>query len=149
MCAYWSNEDEKRSELSIEAFDIDECSKALVSCGSLSVKRIYSTYSQMYYDKRPIPSEKRVGILVGLNGLEKVGGKQRNKPATDDNIIGYMVAHSSGFDNPDLDSSLLVGARYDGNGFSFIKIITLKKCLYLLPVDISPITTNGRNVPEL
>lgn len=28
-----------------------------------------------------------------------------------------MVAHSSGFDNPDLDSSLLVGARYDGNGF--------------------------------
>lgn len=127
MCAYWSNEDEKRSELSIEAFDIDECSKALVSCGSLSVKRIYSTYSQMYYDKRPIPSEKRVGILVGLNGLEKVGGKQRNKPATDDNIIGYMVAHSSGFDNPDLDSSLLVGARYDGNGFFLYKDNYLEK----------------------
>lgn len=65
--------------------------------------------------------------MCGLNGLEKVGGKQRNKPATGEDILGYMVAHSSGFDNPDLDSSLLVGARYDGNGFFLRKDNYLEK----------------------
>jgi len=38
-----------------------------------------------------------------------------------------MVAHSSGFDNPDLDSSLLVAARYDGNGFFLHKDNYLEK----------------------
>ena len=41
--------------------------------------------------------------------------------------MGYMVAHSSGFDNPDLDSSLLVAARYDGNGFFLRKDNYLEK----------------------
>lgn len=81
----------------------------------------------MYYDKRAIPAEQRTGILAGLNGIEKVGGKQRNKPATSPDIIGYMVAHSSGFDNPDLDSSLLIAARYDGNGFFLRKDNYLEK----------------------
>ncbi|MDQ9822473.1 hypothetical protein RFZ44_03700, partial [Acinetobacter sp. 163] len=40
---------------------------------------------------------------------------------------GYMVTHSSGFDNPDLDSSLLVGGRYDGNGFYLHKDNYLEK----------------------
>ena len=57
----------------------------------------------------------------------KVGGKQRNKPATAPDIMGYMVAHSSGFDNPDLDSSLLIAARYDGNGFFLRKDNYLEK----------------------
>ncbi len=126
MVALWSNEPQQIKEISISAYDIDEES-SLIPCGSLPVKRIYSTYSQTYYDKRPVPAEQRTGILIGLNGIEKVGGKQRNKPATSPDILGYMVAHSSGFDNPDLDSSLLVGARYDGNGFFLRKDNYLEK----------------------
>lgn len=127
MCAYWTNETSDDTEIKISAFDIEPISEKLISCGILPVKQIFSTYSQTYYDKRVIPAEKRIGILAGLNGIEKVGGKQRNKPATSSEIMGYMVAHSSGFDNPDLDSSLLVAARYDGNGFFLHKDNYLEK----------------------
>ena len=127
MCAYWSNESSNDIDIELSAFDINPDSLELIPCGTLPVKRIYSTYSQTYYDKRVIPAEQRIGILAGLNGLEKVGGKQRNKPATSSEIMGYMVAHSSGFDNPDLDSSLLVAARYDGNGFFLRKDNYLQK----------------------
>lgn len=127
MCAYWSNEPGMDKEIDISAFDIEPVSGALVPCGLLPVKQIFSMYSQTYYDKRVIPAEQRTGILAGLNGIEKVGGKQRNRPATSPDIMGYMVAHSSGFDNPDLDSSLLVAARYDGNGFFLRKDNYLEK----------------------
>lgn len=127
MCAYWSNETGTDNEIDISAFDIEPISGILVPCGTLPVKQIFSTYSQTYYDKRFIPTKQRTGILAGLNGIEKVGGKQRNKPATSTDIMGYMVAHSSGFDNPDLDSSLLVAARYDGNGFFLRKDNYLEK----------------------
>lgn len=55
--------------------------------------------------------------MVGLDGLEKVGGKQRNKPFFNSDIVGYLIANTSGFDNPDLNSGLLIAGRYDGNGF--------------------------------
>ena len=116
-----------QKEIEIAAYDIDDNTGTLVSCGLLPVKQVFTTYSKIYYDKRPIPDEQRTGILAGLNGLEKVGGKQRNKPATAPDIMGYMVAHSSGFDNPDLDSSLLIAARYDGNGFFLRKDNYLEK----------------------
>lgn len=127
MCAYWSYEPGTDKEVAISAFDIEPISEVLVPCGLLPIKKMFSTYSQTYYDKRTIPAEQRTGILAGLNGIEKVGGKQRNRPASSPNIIGYMVAHSSGFDNPDLDSSLLVAARYDGNGFFLRKDNYLEK----------------------
>lgn len=127
MCAYWQNIADSRKEIEIAAYDIDDNTGTLVSCGLLPVKQVFTTYSKIYYDKRPIPDEQRTGILAGLNGLEKVGGKQRNKPATAPDIMGYMVAHSSGFDNPDLDSSLLIAARYDGNGFFLRKDNYLEK----------------------
>ena len=127
MCAYWQNIADSKKEIEIAAYDIDDNTGTLVSCGLLPVKQVFTTYSKIYYDKRPIPDEQRTGILAGLNGLEKVGGKQRNKPATAPDIMGYMVAHSSGFDNPDLDSSLLIAARYDGNGFFLRKDNYLEK----------------------
>jgi hypothetical protein len=68
----------------------------------------------------------KVGILCGLNGKEKTS-KITNKPLTHPDVIGYMVAHSSGFDNPDLDSSLLVAGRYDGHGFYLFKDNFLEK----------------------
>lgn len=57
MCAYWSNESSNDTEIKLSAFDINPDSLELVPCGTLPVKRIFSTYSQTYYDKRTIPSE--------------------------------------------------------------------------------------------
>ena len=117
MCALWANRPSTKTEIEIAAFDADPVMGILLPQGQLSVKQIFSSYSQIYYDKRSIPEKARKGVLAGLNGLEKEGGKRRNRPAFSQDILGYLVAHSSGFDNPDLDSSLLVAARYDGNGF--------------------------------
>ena len=127
MCALWGNEPGNVDSFQIDGFDYDEKQDALVNVGMLDINRIHSSVSGTYYDKRPIPDTDRKGILCGLDGLEKVGGVQRNKPAVADNILGYMVTHSSGFDNPDLDSSLLVGGRYDGNGFYLRKDNYLEK----------------------
>lgn len=127
MCALWSNEDADIDAFRIDGYDYDPKSDELIGVGMLDVRRVHDSVSKVYYDKRAIPDENRNGILCGLDGLEKVGGVRRNKPAHGDQIIGYMVTHSSGFDNPDLDSSLLVGGRYDGNGFYLRKDNYLQK----------------------
>lgn len=127
MVALWANEDAQLDNFQIEGCDWDPKTDKLVGVGMLDVKRVYTSVSKTYYDKRAIPDADRNGILCGLNGLEKFDGVRRNKPAYNADIIGYMVTHSSGFDNPDLDSSLLVGGRYDGNGFYLRKDNYLEK----------------------
>ena len=42
-------------------------------------------------------------------------------------MLGYLVADSIGFDNPDAKSSLLVAGRYNGNGFYIRKDNYLEK----------------------
>lgn len=42
-------------------------------------------------------------------------------------MLGYLIANTSGFDNPDLNSGLLIAARYDGNGFYLRKDNYLEK----------------------
>lgn len=127
MVALWSNEDADINQLQIEGFNYDASTDEIVSVGMLDVKRIYSSVSSIYYDKRPIPADQRTGILCGLDGTEKLSGSFDNKPVTSPDILGYMVTHSSGFDNPDLDSSLLIGGRYDGHGFYLHKDNYLQK----------------------
>ena len=116
MCTLWSNEDADLSHIKIDAFDIKN-DILLVNEGKLSIDRIYSLYSQIYYDKRIFDDDVRQGVLIGLNGLEKFDGKIRNKPLYNKNVVGYLIANTSGFDNPDLNSGFLIGGRYDGNGF--------------------------------
>ena len=116
MCALWTNENANLSHINIYAYDIDNDNR-LVDNGILAVDKIYSLYSQVYYDKRTFADDSDVGVLIGLDGLEKYDGKIRNKPVYNKNVIGYMIANTSGFDNPDLNSGLLIGGRYDGNGF--------------------------------
>lgn len=126
MVALWANIDEQFEELHIEAYNI--LNDSLKHEGALPVKRIHNTYSSIYYDKRPIKEEEHVGILCALDGTEKANADQiTHKPAYGENILGYMVAHSSGFDNPDLDSSLLVAGRYDGHGYYLRKDNFLEK----------------------
>lgn len=125
MAILWSNEDDSIEEFKLKALDWDE--NKLVDDGYLDIKRIYVLPSKAYHDRRPIPeNELNVGILCGLDGLEGKG-KKRIKPAHGDSIIGYLVADSPGFDNPDLHSSLLVSGRYNGNGFYLRKDNYLEK----------------------
>lgn len=116
MVALWSNEIDLTAEkLILKAYDIVD--NKLVYQKNLDVCKIHSIYSKLYYDKRTLASDTKTTVLIGLDGLEKTSGKLRNTPYIADDIIGYLVANTSGFDNPDLNSSLLVGGRYDGNGF--------------------------------
>ena len=110
----------------MEAYDISNT--GIVSCGTLPIKRIFSTFSEKYYDKRSFPSDTIDGILVGGDGLEdSYAGVPSQKPYYNDNILCYMVAHNTGFDNPDLHSYLMQGAKFDGHGFYVRKDNYLQK----------------------
>lgn len=126
MVALWSNENDLSTEnIILKAYNITD--EKLVYEKDLDVQKIHTIYSKVYYDKRTLPSDVKTTVLIGLDGLEKISGKLRNTPYFANDIIGYLVANTSGFDNPDLNSSLLVGGRYDGNGFYLRKDNFLEK----------------------
>jgi hypothetical protein len=127
MCALWANINANIDEYSIDAYNIDEKGKTIVFCGKLPVHRIHSMYSQCYYDRRKF-GDKTNGIAVGFDGTEaKNGVKIRIVPKFNDNMLGYMAVDSSGFDNPDLYSCLLIAGKYNGNGFYLRKDNYLEK----------------------
>lgn len=126
MVALWSNEiDLATEEIALKAYNIVD--EKLVYEKDLAVRKIHTIYSKVYYDKRTFTTDIKTSVLIGLDGLEKTSGKLRNTPYYADDILGYLVANTSGFDNPDLNSSLLVGGRYDGNGFYLRKDNFLEK----------------------
>lgn len=128
MCALWSNEDAEIEDFEISAFDINEKEKTLIHYGKLPVRKIHSTYSQLYYDKRKFPDDKQEGILTSHDGLEVHGEiKKRLTPVYNDNLLGYLVVDTSSFDNPDLHSCLLAAGIYNGNGFYLRKDNYLEK----------------------
>ena len=114
----WSNEDAQIEEFEVEGFDIDEGKQELVSYGKIPIKRIHKTYSNEYFDKRTFPDDENDGILCEATGLERFKTNTiRCTPVYNKNCLGYMVVYTSGFDNPDLHSYLMVSGKYDGNGF--------------------------------
>lgn len=126
MCALWSNEDDSQIErLQLNAFDIVN-NELTFSC-ILDVDKIHSTYSQKYFDKRVFQEDTEGGIVCEKNGTEKTTTGITFKPRYNPNMIGYMSVYSSGFDNPDNMSSLLIAARYDGHGFYLRKDNYLEK----------------------
>lgn len=128
MCALWANILDTDTEiLELKAYDIEDNTTTLLPI-SLPVKRVHNFFSKVYYDSRCFSTDTFDGILVGLDGLEAPTNiKRRITPKFNDNILGYMVADSSGFDNPDTHSSLLVAGRYNGNGFFLRKDNYLEK----------------------
>ncbi len=116
MCALWTNSDSNADTLKITGYDIianNQLSPAI----ELSVNRVHELFSTRYYNKESFVDSTYDGILIGLNGLEADSSvKCRIKPLYSINMLGYLVADSVGFDNPDAKSSLLVAGRYNGNG---------------------------------
>lgn len=128
MCALWANIPDAATEtLELQAFDIkDEALTPLPDM--LPVRKVHTFFSKLYYDSTTQATDTIDGILTGLDGLEAPAGvKRRIAPKYGGDILGYMVADSSGFDNPDTHSSLLVAGRYNGNGFYVRKRNYLEK----------------------
>lgn len=116
MVALWANVDSDVEQIFIDGFDIEPNGK-FIQYKKLPVKRVHELFSTKYYEKTPFSNVTYDGILTGLNGLEADENvKRRIKPLFSDNMLGYLVADSVGFDNPDAKSSLLVAGRYNGNG---------------------------------
>lgn len=115
MCALWSNKDkDDLKKIWLRAIDIKD--EKLSPLGRrIPVTKVFTLYSQKYYDKRSFPDDDSNAIVVGLNGAERE--INRLKPKYNENILGYLVADSVGFDNPDAKSSLVIAGRYNGNGF--------------------------------
>lgn len=128
MCALWANIPDKETEvLQLHAYDIKDNSLIVLPM-PLPVKKVHTFYSKHYYDSSILNTDMNNGILTGLDGLEAPANvKQRISPKYGEDILGYMVADSSGFDNPDTHSSLLVAGRYNGNGFYVRKKNYLEK----------------------
>lgn len=118
MCALWSNEDSDIKEFNLKGFDIDEQTSSFLPEINLPIRRINSLFSQKYYDKRKDINDIENGIIVESSGLElNHNVKIRVTPKYNKNILAYLVANSSGFDNPDLQTSLAIGIKFNGNGF--------------------------------
>lgn len=124
MVAWWGNIDSAIKKIKLQSFDINKEGK-LHNDKLLAVKRIYTTYSEKLFDKRKFNDDKNA-IVCGLDGTEHLISK-RLVPLYNKNIIGYMAVYSSGFDNPDLHSTLISCGRYDGNGFYLRKDNYLEK----------------------
>lgn len=118
MVALWSNEDANVDEIDLMAFDYDENNNCLLEQGLLPVPRVHSLFSSAYYDKRSFVSDVSSKLASAGDGLEVAPGRNiRIKPIYNPNIIGYLVAQSSGFDNPDLNLWMGCLPKYNGNGF--------------------------------
>ena len=117
MCALWSNEDAQLDSFTLTGYDIED-GDLVKYPEELSVRRIHEKFSSVYFDKRAFKDDENDGILCDANGLERVKQTSiRCIPVVNKNCVGYMVVYTSGFDNPDLHSYLLVSGKYDGNGF--------------------------------
>lgn len=128
MCALWANiDDVTTEEIQLSGYDIGEDGiEALPT--PLPVKRIHTSYSKKFYDKRTVPGDTADGILLAHDGLEVVRDiKKRLTPLYNTDMLGYMVADTSGFDNPDLHACLLVAGIFNGNGFFLRKDNYLEK----------------------
>lgn len=128
MCALWANVDDKETdELTLTGYDIVD-GKLEEYPQKLPVKRIFTSYSGVYYDKRTFCDDTADGILTAHDGLEVAHGiKKRIKPVYNDNLLGYLVVDGPGFDNPDLHACLLAAGIYNGNGFHLRKDNYLEK----------------------
>lgn len=118
-CILWGNEDKDLKSINLKAFDLLD--NELDYQGELKIERVYSLFSKGYFDKRNFPGDEETGICTNLNGEEKLDGKGRVKKVYNENIIAYLIANGQGFDNPRLNSGMVVSNRYDSNGFRLRK----------------------------
>lgn len=114
VCALWSGKESMDSVIGTQAYDIDK-DNLLVDMGRYDIKQV-STLLSEYYDKRSFATDSS-GIVCAMDGSEGIGKKVRIKPICNENIVGYMITQSFGFENPRLATNLTICPMYNGNGF--------------------------------
>lgn len=139
-CILWVNEiagfnDNGGEQLSLTAFDIEgavapnydngHCKKLNVD---VSLSRVHSIFSQSYYDKsahdddiiqvkeKPYPLNPKA-IWSAFDGQEGRDKSLSVNAKYNDNIIGYLTAKSTTFENARSMTHLLRNTEYDGHGF--------------------------------
>lgn len=126
---YWSNEsDTTTTQISLKAVDIVD--EKVKNQGEIDVKKVYSLFSEKFYDRRKFKNDMTNGIAIGLNGLEAIEKKEtqiRVDRRYNENILGYMITNMFGFDNARLNCAFVISGRYDGNGFFVRKDNFLEK----------------------
>lgn len=116
MCALWSNEvDNSTDSIDIHGYDINEQGD-LVDFDYLPVRKIYTSFSKMYYDKRKFPDDK-IGIACYSDGAEEKKKKLSLTPIYNPNVVAYLAPKGNGFDKPDLNCTLTTAAFYNAHGF--------------------------------
>ena len=104
------NEDEIIESIRNTWFDYDDKASSDIDCGSLLLNE-YSAFIVLFITiKRSNPeTDITVVLLQNLMGLRRSWQTiQRTNLFITITLLGYMVIKGTGFDNPDLDSSLLV-----------------------------------------
>ena len=129
MCALWANIDATIEAFDIEGFNYEPSTNSLINAGMLSVKRVYQPFSSVFYEKRDFPDDTADGIAITFDGVEVLEGEKALSITKkyNQNILGYMRVGGFNFDNPDLESSLLVSGCYNGHGFFVRKDNYLEK----------------------
>ena len=113
-CIYWSNEQNNMlNKFEIESYDINE--NKLDYQGKIVVKQVNNLISE-YYDKREFDDDKTNGITCELNGKESTKTTTRIIKKYNENIIGYLVSQSFGFEQARLGCNLVIAGRNNGNG---------------------------------
>lgn len=116
MVVAYQNIDEDVERFDTVGFDIDN-ERLVETPEKLTIKKCHYTLADKYYDKRICDNDRVDGISCNLNGTEYFKENSCVKKIWNDNILGFIVANSPGFDNPDLNSGFTIAGRYDGHGF--------------------------------
>ena len=116
-CILWENKNDfANDEIKLDAYDIDDNKNVILVKQNFAVKKVQTKLS-ILYDKNTYVGDTLDGIATELNGSECTNKKKiRVKTKYNDNIICYIVANMSGFENPRLNSGLVRVGRYDSNG---------------------------------
>ena len=139
-CVLWFNElanptDNGGDTLKLVAYDIVDAEAPNYDTGELNIidedvvaKRIHSNFSQSYYDETIEPNdviqqkEKLYplhpdAIWSAFNGREGRDKRLSVNSKYNDNIIGYLTAQASTYENDSSMTHLLRNTQYNGHGF--------------------------------
>lgn len=126
MVALWENTNCNIDRITLEGYDIID-NEIKKEPSLLDVSKINTSLADAYYDRKSIVGDTLDGICTGLDGKESFKTRTRVKKMYNDNLMCFLVANSTGFDNPDLNFGLTIAGRYDGNGFFVRKDNYLEK----------------------
>ena len=126
-CVLWSNEECEQDSITLKCRNIKNGQVVKDNYDSLEVKRVFSQFSEKYYDKRSFKDDivAKKGDVSGVwcqtNGQEAINKNIRVNSVDNNNIMGYLTAKSNITENPALKTYLLRKTAYDGNGFQLRK----------------------------